>query len=101
MRHPTDLFNSDVGDLAVFDAAAFGVADPEVAHEDIAHEVVARHLRRGALIEVRCRFNGTWSRGFIVDQVDDDGVFVRRLTDGALLPVAFEVTDIRSAISPT
>lgn len=101
MRHPTDLLNHEIGDAAVIDASRldigrFGMADP-----DVAHEIVERHLRRGALVEVRCRFNGAWSRGFIVDQVDDDGVFVRRLTDGALLPVAFEVTDIRSAISPT
>ena len=56
--------------------------------------------RRGALVEVRCRFDGRWSPGFVVDSIDDDGaVYVRRLSDGSVLPVPFVVAEIRSAVT--
>ncbi len=60
---------------------------------------VGASYRPGALVEVRCRFDGHWSPGFVVDRVDSDGVYVRRLSDGAVLPVPFGIAEIRSAVT--
>jgi len=55
--------------------------------------------RQGALVEVRCRFDGHWSPGFIVDRIDSSGVYLRRLSDGSVLPVPFAGAEIRSAVT--
>ncbi len=56
-------------------------------------------LRRGMQVEVRCRFDGRWSPGFVVDVLDDEGTWVRRLSDGSLIPVPFGPTDLRPALA--
>ncbi len=53
-------------------------------------------LRRGVQVEVRCRFDGRWSPGFVVDVVDHEGAWLRRLSDGSLIPVPFGPTDLRN-----
>lgn len=54
-------------------------------------------LPPGASIEVRNRFNRDWSRGFVVERVVDDGYVIRRASDAALLPAAFDPRDVRLA----
>ena len=49
----------------------------------------------GAEVEVRTRYLNRWARGFEIVAVDDDGVRVRRQSDGAILPVAIGVQDVR------
>ena len=45
-----------------------------------------RTLRVGARVEVRNRFDGSWSAGFEVSAVVDGGYRIRRRGDGSELP---------------
>ena len=54
-------------------------------------------LRVGSSVEVRSRFDKEWTKGFTVAELTDDGIRVRRRTDGELLPVLFHPDDIRRA----
>jgi hypothetical protein len=58
--------------------------------------VLAEALAEGDKVEVRNRFDAQWARGFEVAKVDDDGVRVRRLSDGEELPVTFAEDDVRA-----
>lgn len=82
-------------DLLGFDeppALGFGDAQEESL-------TLGSSYRQGALVEVRCRFDGHWSPGFIIDRIDSSGVYVRRLSDGSVLPVPFPIAEIRSAVT--
>lgn len=57
--------------------------------------VVEEFLKPGTRVEVRGRFDGTWSRGFEVAEVLPDGYRLKRLSDGTVLPVEFDVDDVR------
>ena len=53
-------------------------------------------LKPGTHVEVRSRFDRGWKRGFeIAEVIDSGGYRVRRLSDGAVLPVPFDVEDVR------
>jgi hypothetical protein len=52
-------------------------------------------LRPGADVEVRCRFDDRWTRGFEIASIDRDVFFLRRRSDGSVLPTAFGSTEIR------
>jgi len=52
-------------------------------------------LRPGTRVEVRNRFDGAWTRGFEVAEVGATGYRLKRLTDGAVLPVTFVDDDVR------
>jgi hypothetical protein len=58
---------------------------------------VADQLSAGDKVEVRRRFDAQWSRGFEVVEVAEQGVRVRRISDGEILPVVFSEIDIRKA----
>ncbi len=49
----------------------------------------------GVPVEVRTRFTAHWAPGFEIVQVVGDRARVRRSSDGAVLPVALSVDDIR------
>jgi hypothetical protein len=49
----------------------------------------------GTKVEVRTRFDGSWSRGFEIAEVEDDGYRVKRMTDGAVLPSVFGDHEVR------
>lgn len=51
----------------------------------------------GTRVEVRRRFDNEWAKGFEVQDTSIDGYRLRRLSDGAILPVDFPITDVRSA----
>ena len=55
----------------------------------------ARSLASGAHVEVLVRYQNHWARGFEVVAVDDDGYWLRRRSDGDILPVAFADDEIR------
>ena len=49
----------------------------------------------GDLVEVATRFTGSWSRGFVVADVEQHAYRVRRLSDGHVLPITFSVHELR------
>lgn len=63
----------------------------------------AADVRVGAKVEVRNRFDGRWSHGFVVTEVvptDDDpdgppGVRVARRSDGSPIPTVFTASEVR------
>ena len=59
--------------------------------------VVADTLEVGDKVEVRRRFDSQWARGFEIVDVDDNGVQVKRTSDGEVLPVRFAMDDVRAA----
>jgi hypothetical protein len=52
-------------------------------------------LDPGVRVEVRRRFDAKWSRGFEVQERCGDLYRLRRLSDGATLPVLFAAEDVR------
>jgi len=57
-------------------------------------------MQVGQRVEVHNRFNDSWSQGFEVDGVTGEGYRLRRLSDGALLPILTSEADVRSASAP-
>lgn len=53
-------------------------------------------LEYGTKVEVRQRFDGKWSRGFLVERGNADGYVVRREHDDVLLPETFSLDDVRA-----
>ncbi len=51
--------------------------------------------RVGNRVEVKARFDGTWSKGFEVADIEDDGYRIRRMTDGGVLPSLFHRNEVR------
>jgi hypothetical protein len=56
---------------------------------------MAAGFKVGDRIEVRARFDERWVTGFEVAGLDEEGVRIRRLSDGEELPVPFPPTDVR------
>lgn len=62
-------------------------------------------LVAGAAVQVRTRFDGAWAGGFAVDEVVDGApgaqrYRLRRLVDGAVLPVLFSADDVTLVAPP-
>jgi hypothetical protein len=55
----------------------------------------ANPLRPGADVEVRCRFDNHWARGFEIAAIENEAYRLRRRSDGAVLPATFGPRDIR------
>ncbi|HEX2576773.1 MAG TPA: hypothetical protein VHK88_10525 [Aquihabitans sp.] len=49
----------------------------------------------GTKVEVRTGFDGSWSSGFAVASVTDEGYRLRRRSDGELLPTTFPPDAVR------
>ena len=58
---------------------------------------VERRYRPGTPVEVHNRYTDGWSRGFAVAELSSDGYRLRRLSDGATLPVVFVPDEIRQS----
>ncbi len=56
---------------------------------------MADSLRAGDKVEVRRKFDAQWAKGFEVAETTADGVRLRRLSDGEILPVEFPERDVR------
>jgi hypothetical protein len=52
-------------------------------------------LPPGTTVEVRNGFDGSWSRGFAVEATGPGGYRLRRLSDGEVLPRAFDGETVR------
>ena len=58
---------------------------------------LAGDLGPGARIEVRSGYGHSWARGFEVADVDEGEILVRRVSDGHVLPEAFDPNEVRPA----
>ena len=54
-------------------------------------------LRAGTRVEVATHFTGSWAGGFEVVGLDPDGYRLRRLSDGAMIPNDFDLSEVRPA----
>ncbi len=52
-------------------------------------------LEVGMRVDVRNRFDNTWTSGFEIEALGVENCQVRRSSDGTLLPVWFSAEDIR------
>jgi hypothetical protein len=57
--------------------------------------VIEERLKPGARVEVRSRYDGSWSRGFEVAEVTAEGYRLTRLSDLSVLPTEFDPDDVR------
>ncbi len=48
-------------------------------------------------VEVRNHYDGRWDEGFEVVEEHPSGVRLRRLSDGAVMPVEFPTDEVRPA----
>jgi hypothetical protein len=53
-------------------------------------------LKPGTRVEVRRRFDQSWTRGFEVAEVQASTYRLRRCSDGAVLPYDFDLRDVRA-----
>ncbi len=60
-----------------------------------AEEDPGSDLETGTRVEVRSRFDRSWSRGFEIAAHAPDGYVIRRVSDGSTLPVTFAGDDVR------
>lgn len=51
----------------------------------------------GSSVEVLCSFTRDWTPGFTVDSVTKEGVWLRRSSDGQVLPSMFAFSAVRRA----
>lgn len=58
---------------------------------------VAGKLGPGARVEVRTRFDGSWTSGFEIVGAVDGAWHIRRLSDGSVLPGTFPRDEVRPA----
>jgi hypothetical protein len=54
----------------------------------------------GQEVEVHTTFDNSWSPGFEIAEVTDQGYRVRRTSDGTMLPGITGTSDLRPAWSP-
>lgn len=54
-----------------------------------------KDLGPGTRVEVRSGYGHSWATGFEVADVDGEGYLVRRVSDGQVLPEAFDPKEIR------
>ena len=52
-------------------------------------------MDQGTKVEVRSRFDQSWSRGFEVAEHTGRGYRIKRLSDGVVLPIEFSDDDVR------
>jgi hypothetical protein len=52
-------------------------------------------LAAGMAVAVRTRFEGSWADGFEIAHRSEEGYWLRRASDGHLLPTPFEFDDLR------
>ena len=50
----------------------------------------------GTVVEVRERFRGRWSRGFVITESTVEGYLLRRASDRSVLPTRFTRANVRA-----
>ena len=78
------------------DMARTAAHDPAGLHQDRPADTGGTtRLVEGTRVEVRNRLDGTWSRGFEVEDTTAGGYRLRRLSDRTVLPAVFGDDDVR------
>ena len=79
---------------------AGSTSDGAVPVPDVEIELVRAPSRfqTGMRVEVANSFTGDWVSGFEIASIDALGLHVRRVSDGALLPVGFGYSLVRPAV---
>ena len=54
-------------------------------------------LQPGTDVEVKCTFDASWTRGFVVEDSSEKGYLLRRRSDDSVLPTAFAPDTVRPA----
>ena len=49
----------------------------------------------GTSVDVKNRFIGSWSNGFEIAELLEDGYLIRRLSDGSVLPESLSFEEVR------
>ena len=57
--------------------------------------IIGEAVDAGTRVEVRSRFDHSWSRGFEVEERTDAGYRIKRVSDGMVLPTEFSDDDVR------
>jgi hypothetical protein len=60
-----------------------------------------QQIEAGSPVEVWSPVSGEWSHGFRIERVEGGAVFLRRLSDGQLLPVGLPLDRIRASVPVT
>ena len=68
---------------------------PHAIEREAEPDVAEPALETGTRVEVRRRFDGSWTRGFEIAERGEKGYLLRRLSDRAVLPVPFDEEDVR------
>jgi hypothetical protein len=76
--------------------AARGVVAERVPGQSGSNAIPEHAFRVGSRVEVRDRFQGSWSRGFEIAGEIAGGYTLRRVSDRSILPVAFPAHELRS-----
>jgi hypothetical protein len=63
---------------------------------DISASMPDTLLPEGTPVDVRNRFVGSWSHGFVIAERVQGGYRIRRLSDDSILPDVFPSEDVRS-----
>ena len=71
------------------------MAQPNTMAREFEPDMAEPDLETGTRVEVRRRFDGSWTRGFEIAGTTEDGYLLRRLSDGSVLPVAFSAEELR------
>ncbi len=79
---------------------AVGVAESERAGSEPGPGTGAagagpKPLEPGTRVDVRDRFQGRWTRGFVVAEATEDSYRLRRLSDDSVLPGVFAHDSVR------
>jgi len=51
----------------------------------------------GRPVDVWCPSNADWAHGFVVESTSAEGIRVRRVSDGVVLPAVFDPANVRAA----
>jgi hypothetical protein len=60
-----------------------------------------QQIEPGAPVEVWSPFSGEWSHGFRIERVEEGSAFLRRLSDGQVLPVGLPLDRVRVVVPVT
>ena len=61
----------------------------------VSEGVRSEELASGTRVDVRSRYVGQWTRGFVIEEAVADGYTIRRVSDDSVLPDVFSAEEVR------